>query len=472
MTFSETSLSSPICEWALPIVAIKGSDYYPSGTAILIAERLALTARHVVEGFMEELGSTQVSKSKWKHSFALQVFQMRESGESGVVWNVKRIWRSGYTDIAVMLLEPTAEECLDFEWKKLALNLLALEKGSDVHAFGFPSPSIEIDASGARRIVRFTHSPTTSSGTVLEVCFDGRSSNLPHPCYLTDARFDPSMSGGPVFDAKGRLCGLICKGWDLLPGEPPISYASALWPLMATEIDLNRTGFPKGSSYPILELARDGFIEAEGWDQVRFGESETSSKKWVALVNQPVRDRLRKMAEQGDAASQNSIGGDYLLGRVVPKDEKKAAWWFRRAADRGSTDGLNNLGMCYSNGWGVRKSQRRAVELFRRAASRGHPEAQCSLGAALLAGNGVRQDQSEAARVFLEGARKGHPASMSNFGVLLSQGFGVDKDLITAYCWLSRAAKAGYEPARAMVEEIGRRLTWEDLKTAQKSLAK
>ena len=33
---------------------------------------------------------------------------------------------------------------------------------------------------------------------------------LPFPCYHVGARFDAGMSGGPVFDEYGSLCGLVC----------------------------------------------------------------------------------------------------------------------------------------------------------------------------------------------------------------------------------------------------------------------
>ena len=38
--------------------------------------------------------------------------------------------------------------------------------------------------------------------------------NLPFPCYRVGARFDAGMSGGPVFDEYGSLCGLVCASPD------------------------------------------------------------------------------------------------------------------------------------------------------------------------------------------------------------------------------------------------------------------
>ena len=45
-------------------------------------------------------------------------------------------------------------------------------------------------------------------------------------------------------------------------------------------------------------------------------------------------NELRQAAEQGDAAAQYTLGRLYELGRGVPKDEAKAAHWYRKAAEQ------------------------------------------------------------------------------------------------------------------------------------------
>jgi V8-like Glu-specific endopeptidase len=50
-SFTETGLNSPITEFALPLTARKGNEFFPSGTAVVIAPYLALTAKHVIEDY-------------------------------------------------------------------------------------------------------------------------------------------------------------------------------------------------------------------------------------------------------------------------------------------------------------------------------------------------------------------------------------------------------------------------------------
>lgn len=77
------------------------------------------------------------------------------------------------------------------------------------------------------------------------------------------------MSGGPIFNEQGELCGIICSGLNLGDEETEhISYVASLWPSMGTEIDMEREGFPKGIRYSALELAEHSHITAEHWERI------------------------------------------------------------------------------------------------------------------------------------------------------------------------------------------------------------
>ncbi len=88
------------------------------------------------------------------------------------------------------------------------------------------------------------------------------SAMLSFPCYEVNARFDHGMSGGIVVDESGALCGLICCS---LPAGNPEDYAvsrvKTLWPMLRTLISADRDGhYPKGVTYPMIDLALDGLI--------------------------------------------------------------------------------------------------------------------------------------------------------------------------------------------------------------------
>jgi TPR repeat protein len=62
---------------------------------------------------------------------------------------------------------------------------------------------------------------------------------------------------------------------------------------------------------------------------------------------------IRKLAEQGDADAQASLGFMYGNGQGVPQDYKEAVRWFRKAAEQGNANAQCNLGVAYDSGQGV-----------------------------------------------------------------------------------------------------------------------
>ncbi len=72
--------------------------------------------------------------------------------------------------------------------------------------------------------------------------------------------------------------------------------------------------------------------------------------------------KLTESAEAGDADAQSTLGGMYVVGIGVAKDEKKAAEWIAKAAERGNTDAQSVLGGMDLRGLGVKKDEKKAAE--------------------------------------------------------------------------------------------------------------
>src|SRR5262249_25593152 len=70
----------------------------------------------------------------------------------------------------------------------------------------------------------------------------------------------------------------------------------------------------------------------------------------------------REAAEKGDAAAAFDLGGCYLEGKGVEKDQKQAFEWFKRAADKGHVAATSKVGSAYSEGAGVGRDDKKAVE--------------------------------------------------------------------------------------------------------------
>ncbi|MFT5438715.1 MAG: TPR repeat protein [Alphaproteobacteria bacterium] len=85
-------------------------------------------------------------------------------------------------------------------------------------------------------------------------------------------------------------------------------------------------------------------------------EAEEYWEGYDALDRGDYRAALKiyhRLAENGDARSQDDFAYMYYIGLGTKQDFTKAAKWFRRAADQGHPPSLFNLGILHQNGHGI-----------------------------------------------------------------------------------------------------------------------
>jgi hypothetical protein len=268
-TFKLIDFQQPVCRFALPLISAQGDQWHIMGTLVMVAPGFALTAQHVIhECFKVYENIDIISMSGVINSditFTIQAVQFL-TGTNAVRWCVRRIYCCQFTDVAFLEMQPLFDPVKIHEMNHIKLNLIPPKKGSRISAFGYPGGKITLDENR----VDIELKPHTAIGEVVEVHLNGRDKFLlPYPTFQTNARFDSGMSGGPVFDETGRLCGLICKSiHPFTDNEDHVSYVALLWPSMATLLSLPRHHDPKAVPYMAIELAKDNYIDALGWEQV------------------------------------------------------------------------------------------------------------------------------------------------------------------------------------------------------------
>jgi len=89
------------------------------------------------------------------------------------------------------------------------------------------------------------------------------------------------------------------------------------------------------------------------------------------LAEQKNLAELIRAAGAGDPSAQCSLGNRYYLGQGVPRNNKEAARWFRKAAEQGHASAQFNLGALFSNGQGVEEDYVQAYVWFSLAAVAG-----------------------------------------------------------------------------------------------------
>jgi TPR repeat protein len=96
-----------------------------------------------------------------------------------------------------------------------------------------------------------------------------------------------------------------------------------------------------------------------------------------SLVQRGMQDWL---AAREDAERWCDLGFSYECGRGVPKDEKQAAFCYRKAADQGHADAQFMLAVMYQEGRGVTHDPAQVVFWFHKSAAQGDEGAQIMLG--------------------------------------------------------------------------------------------
>lgn len=87
---------------------------------------------------------------------------------------------------------------------------------------------------------------------------------------------------------------------------------------------------------------------------------KTESQPAAPSVETATLDQLRQMAENGDAAAQNSLGLRYATGDGVTQNEMEAVRWLTKSAEQGNVSAQSKLGALYLRGRDIQQDLNRA----------------------------------------------------------------------------------------------------------------
>jgi len=283
-SFISTPLDSPVTQVTFAIRGQYKKKSFGSGTAVSIGPGLLLTAAHVIDDFLEQFRGKRLKNNRAidvSAGFGLQFVNISAETDSGLLWEAEKIWCSNNSDMAIIKISPTSQESVDWPWKSVKLRLRPPKIGEKVSGFGYALPKVEKEEKATHWIVE----PNTSTGEVVQVHNEKRDSvNLPFPCFEVNARYDGAMSGGPVFNDAGEVCGIVCS--TLTPydqNDRHSSYIVSLWPLMGLKIDYSHPDLKIKGKYPVIELAKRGIIVAKDFGDVSLYDDNGKSKITMLL---------------------------------------------------------------------------------------------------------------------------------------------------------------------------------------------
>jgi len=179
-------------------------------------------------------------------------------------------------------------------------------------------------------------------------------------------------------------------------------------------------------------------------------------------------DDLKLRSDAGDKGATRSLAEAYYLGRGgVEQDFQEAARWYRRLAAQGDARAQTSLGLMYARGLGFAPNMAEARRWWSLAAAQNDAGAQHNLGTIYLEGQGVAPDPKQALHWFQRAADRGHVLSQRMVGLMHFDGQGTTRDQVTGLAWLTVAADNGEDGAQEALKILSGRVPEEQLVQAR-----
>lgn len=262
------TFGAPLQQLIMPIIAKVYDRLVPVGTGFLIqAGGLMLTARHVLDAATNEAVrrmTTTGGFAPYVEIYALYVANESHSkGEIGGLWPIDKLWLQEQIDVALCRLKPARHKGKRVTWGQVRLSPGIPKVGDEIWGYGYFGMSGQgAFDENSKELIRYRQHSAFTRGVVVEVHPQSRDKGLlPFPCFRTDARFDPGMSGGPVVNKDGAVGGVICSS------SPPqdtddqhVSYVSMIWPALGMEIEADAQ---TGSRRRLFDLANEGYVHTD-----------------------------------------------------------------------------------------------------------------------------------------------------------------------------------------------------------------
>lgn len=230
------------------------------GTCFSISSRgLLVTARHVVEEVKQIYAVAPSNEFCGVLCVCPEPTPEQPKNTVGGVLPIIDVWTNPFLDLALMLVElPVHDETKEY----LPMGMLALSPGipdTGQPCIGLGYTSMEWEARKAE-LPEISQSYNATRGTLEQIHFPRRDQRLDFPCFLTDARYDLGMSGGPIIAANGHgVCGVICSGTEMAdPSIPRISYGSLVGPVLVMSLKMTSGDVTK--EFFLWDLVRGGAV--------------------------------------------------------------------------------------------------------------------------------------------------------------------------------------------------------------------
>lgn len=212
---------------AVLAVCANGPDRAIFGSAFMVGPGIALTANHVIEQY-RDIGRVP------DESMVL----LAPKGDELQIWGVREISMHAGADVAALLVEQRFQPRGELEVDILELTTRCPLPGELVGAMGYVAQAPRFAIDGDLRAT--FHLATGIAGDF----YESRGQMSPGPSFASNLAIVGGMSGGPIFDAQGRVAALCGTSIPPDPDHPDYtSFGQLLWQVLVEEL---RPSWPIG----------------------------------------------------------------------------------------------------------------------------------------------------------------------------------------------------------------------------------
>jgi hypothetical protein len=261
-------IGDPVQRGVMPLIMVQDNEVIPLGTGFTITpDGLMITARHVIEE--AERRARSRSGNRYGNDLQLEIFALyviahhADAHLCGGPLPIREVWMLDGLDICYCMLSGAFlnDEVVRFPVVRLSPGIPKV--GENIIGFGYlkMAGALKGTLENGQTPLNYRQDTAFTRGQIMEVYPQRRDSLLPFPCFRTNARFDSGMSGGPVMNERGNVCGVICNS---LPADDKWpehrSNASLLYPSLGTIIDVTGQPGRAAERMSIYEVIQKGHI--------------------------------------------------------------------------------------------------------------------------------------------------------------------------------------------------------------------
>lgn len=192
--------------------------HHTYGSAVMVGPGIALCAAHVLH--------ENNFYNKLQRDDATLVAQAPLSDGGMLLWTVLRMALVPGSDLAVLSMTLTSSYPKDRQFMTASLTTRMPAIGEVLTVTGLSASGDGTNAIASQ--MRIELAPQCQLGAIIDRYPNGRDRLMPGPCLAIECAVPGGTSGGPVFDSRGYLVGLLSASYD----GAQISFVSHIWPAL------------------------------------------------------------------------------------------------------------------------------------------------------------------------------------------------------------------------------------------------